>query len=209
MRIAIVGTVGHGDDGQGLTVALWRAMQADAHKQIEGEQRAAGVTAANTTLVAGGAPGADHLAVRLWRAGLAETLELHLPAALGPHGFDQNDETGVRIAESHWAFRRQLGVASVDELVAAAQDGARVCNANGFLARREAIAAAADTLIAYTLAPASDVVAGRPGEAAFADPADAGLSAGDTAETWRLAHRAGRKTHVPLKLLVQTLDEAG
>jgi hypothetical protein len=208
MRIAIVGTACDSDAGR-LTVALWRAMQADAHKQVEAEQTAAGVTAANTTLVSGGAAGADHLAVRLWRAGLAETLELHLPAALGPQGFDRNHESGVRIAESHRTFQRQLAVSSVDELLAAARDGARVSSAEGVAASSEAIAAAADALIAYTFSPACDVVAARPGEPAFADSSAAGLAAGSTAETWRLAHRAGRKTHVQLNLLAQALEEAG
>jgi hypothetical protein len=183
-------------------------MLADAHKQVEAEQITAGVTAANTTLVAGNAPSADHLAVRLWRAGLAETLELHSPAALGPDGFDRHDESGARIAERHRAFHRQLAVASVDDLLAAAQDGAPVSDAKGFAAR-SAVIAAADTLIAYTFGPGADVVAARPGDAAFADPAAAGLPASGTAEIRRLAHCAGRKTHVPLNLLAQTLADEG
>ena len=44
-------------------------MQADAQKQMDAEKRAIGVSAANTTLVSGVEPYADHLAVAVAAGG--------------------------------------------------------------------------------------------------------------------------------------------
>ena len=111
MRVAIIGTAGRGCDGTRMIAGLWTAMQADSSRQIEAVQQTAGVNPGNTTLVSGGASGADHLAVRLWRTGIARSLELHLPVRFGPRGFDCSTEAGARIADftvisrTGWASR--------------------------------------------------------------------------------------------------------
>ncbi|MDZ7713369.1 MAG: hypothetical protein U5L06_09765 [Rhodovibrio sp.] len=206
MRIAIIGTAGDGDDTRGLTAEVWRAMQADAQKQVAAEKHATGVSAANMTLVSGGEPYADHLAVRLWQSEVAGTLELHLPAPLAQTGFDRTSEAGDQIARRHQTFRDDLGVASVKELVTAANGGARVCSGADYGERNTAIAAAADAVIAYTFGPGSDVVVARIGEPEFGDPTAAGVKPGEAAETWRQAHRASWKMHVPLHVLARSVE---
>ena len=84
--------------------------------------------------------------MRLWHAGVAGSLELHLPAALGADGFDRGNAAGVRIADLHDAFRARLGVASVDALLAAVAQGTRVSNGGDFAARDATVAATAEVV---------------------------------------------------------------
>jgi hypothetical protein len=113
------------------------------------------MTAVRTTRVSGSAPGADLLAVRLWHAGVAGSLELHLPAALDADGFDRGNAAGVRVGGLHDAFRARLGMASVDALLAAVAQGTRVSNGGDFAARDATVAPTEEVVKAR--APCSSV----------------------------------------------------
>lgn len=144
MRIAIVSTAGRGDDGHRhrLTGDLWRAMQADAHKQVEGERNATGITAARTTFVSGGAPRGRSprgvpVARRLGRFARVASAGRARCARL------RSRQRGWGV---HDAFRARLGVASVDALLAAVAQGTRVSNGGDFAAREAAVAATAEVV---------------------------------------------------------------
>jgi hypothetical protein len=203
VRIAIIGTAGRRGDADRITLAAWSAMLADARQRVEAAQYSAGTEPLDVTLVSGGAPYADHLAVLLWRECPAWRLELFLPAPLGREGFDTSAEPGARSAELHTQFRDQLGIDGLSDLQAAAADGAWVHDAPSFKARNQAIANRADVVLAYTFGPGTEVVTATAGDPAYLDATAAGLKPGGTAQTWEMAQRAAEKIHVPMHLFGQ------
>jgi hypothetical protein len=196
-RLAIIGTAGRGRDGARLTPDLWAALQADAAWRVGRLLRDRRLESRDLVLVSGGAAGADHLAIRLWRAGAAGGLELHLPARLDAHGYDRGDPTGRSMNHFHWRFGARSGCRSLAELAAAVRAGAAVRVAAGRAARNAAVAAEAQAVLAYTFGGAKTVTA-RPGDPEFADPAAAGVAEPGTADTWARAVDAAVKLHVPL-----------
>ena len=204
MKIAIIGTAGRRGDADRITLSTWSAMLTDARRQIEAAQRRAMVEPLDLTLVSGGAPYADHLAVTLWRECPAWRLELYLPAPLGPSGFDTSTKAGARTAELHALFRDRLSVDGVKDLQAAAAEGAWLHDAPGFAARNQAIADRANVVLAYTFGPGTEVVTATTREPEYHEAAAAGLKPGGTAQTWDMAQHAAEKIHVPLHLLAPT-----
>lgn len=196
-RLAIIGTAGRGRDGARLTPDLWAALQADAAWRVGRLLRDRDLGARDLVLVSGGAAGADHLAVRLWRAGAAGGLELHLPARLNAQGYARDDPTGRSMNQLHWRFRKRSGCDGLAELAAAVRDGASVRVAAGRPARNAAVAARAQAVLAYTFGGTA-VVNARPGDPGFAEPAVAGVAEPGTAATWARAADAAVKVHVPL-----------
>ena len=153
MKIAIIGTAGRGGDADRITLATWSAMLADVRQRVQAAQYSAGSEPFDVTLVSGGAPYADHLAVMLWRECPVWRLELFLPAPLGRDGFDTSTEAGARIAELHAVFRDQLGIIGLRDLKVPAADGAWVHDGPRFKARNQAIADRADVVLASTFGP--------------------------------------------------------
>jgi hypothetical protein len=203
LRLAIIGTAGRGADRHRLTRKLWEALQADAARRIGPLCRDLGAERAELVLVSGGAAWADHLAVRLWRAGAAGALELYLPAPLDGRGFDRSLAVGRSMNHLHARFRTAGGCDSLAELCQAQRLGAAVTTRPGRAARNAAVAASADAVLAYTFGGVRTVCVG-PRDPGFGEPALAGVDEPGTADTWARAQGARRKCHVPLACLEAT-----
>ncbi|MBK1669081.1 hypothetical protein CKO28_13665 [Rhodovibrio sodomensis] len=213
-RIAIIGTAGRKDDGARLTRHVWEQMLADARQQLADIQVIEGADPATTTLVSGGAAYADHLAVKLYREGLAADLELHLPAELSDNGFVEDPARGRmdagRVANYyHGQFKSRTGVDGLAELRAAAASGARVEVTHGFKERNTKVANSADVLLAYTFGGGREITSAVPGELAYADATAAGLKDGGTADTFGKSRAARLKRHVPIDMIEQQVRERG
>lgn len=200
LSIAIVGTAGRAPDHRRLTGAHWWAMTADAHARVADLLAARGLGPAEARLISGGAAWADHLAVRLWRAGAAAALTLHLPAGLAPYSYRRDTAVGRSMNHFHHRFAARTGVDSLVELADAAHQGAHVAIHDGRAARNAAVAGAADAVLAYTC-PGTQVLTAAPGTPAFADPSLAGILEPGTADTWWRATGARIKVHVPVGTL--------
>jgi hypothetical protein len=202
--IAVIGTAGRGADAGRVTADLWPLMERDCALRIAELAPALSAPPGSLRLVTGGAPWADHLAVRLWRAGAGAGLRLCLPAAPTDRGFDPEDPVGASMNAAHAAFEAATGVPGLAELRAARQAGAALSVHPGRSARNAAVAGDADAVLAYTFATSPAPLRCRPGAPGFDDPLAAGLGEPSTAETWRLAQRARIKWHVPLQALLGT-----
>ncbi len=189
LTLAVVGTAG-------------RTYEPQLTRQLYGEMYL-GLTAALTspafrtvtTLVSGGAPWADHLAVHAMLRGLVSNLTLHLPAR-----FDQaamkyaEDGDGPTANKHHEMFSSITGIASLSEIGQALALGATGRSYQGFLARNREVARA-DALLAFTFGGHNAVA--RPGDPQYSDWRAAGLKGGGTAQTWSQS-KARMKVHVCL-----------
>lgn len=151
----------------------------------------------DVVLVSGGAPWADHVAVRLFTESVCVAdepyagLQLHLPCELTEAGnktraVDNGDwnwsvNPGRTVNAGHHTFSTAMGTNTLAELVVAKSLGATFSASKGFHARN-ALVAKSNYVIAFTW-----------GESSVKD--------GGTLHTWNLA-RTPNKKHVPLHTLV-------
>lgn len=151
-KIAVIGTAGR-DNHEALTFGGFERMKVLALSAIEQQ----GFGPAECTLVSGGAPWADHVAVELFLEGKVAGLELYLPGQL----YDRDDTTaGIRPVESsarkdasvlvgyHRSFAEKTGIKGLDRIREAERKGAVIMSADGFFARNDMIAANCDAMIA-------------------------------------------------------------
>ena len=200
--VAIVGTAGRRDAATRLTYPLWLGMVREAERFLAGLPRP-------WDLVSGGAAWSDHVAVRLFLDGKADSLTLYLPCRfdLDVPWFEETSEdrhvnyseegtetVGSEARVANFYHRRFSGVLRRDrtettlhELAEAIRRGARVIVGEGFKSRNYGVGHT-EALLAFTF-----------GEGKV--PADGG-----TAHTWRTS-AAPLKVHVPLGTLLE--EQAG
>lgn len=181
-KVAIIGTAGRGEDSVKMTPTIFQGMVTKVREVLSEK----GLKTEDVMLVSGGAPWADHVAVRLYLQGDHGGLTLHLPAELEEKGFRQNrnySDPGRTLNYYHQQFTAKIGSSSIDELNQAREKGAVLTQHNSFSMRNAWVAADADFLIAFTWANGS-----------LPKP-------GGTRQTWDRTHRP--KVHIPLESLTK------
>lgn len=152
--ISIAGSAGRKDDGYKLHAGLYASAQ-DAVTNLLATFREDG---SQIHLVSGGAAYMDHLAVRIFLAGLADKLTLHLPCKwdrvhrrLEDTGeFNWAKNPGGTANALHRKFQKKTGVDSFGEMAKAiAHPNCTVTVSPGFHARN-VLMAESDILIALT-----------------------------------------------------------
>lgn len=144
-RVAIIGTACRGPDRGKIDGKLFATLQEFAAFMIRDVWQLSSVV-----LVSGGAPGADHLAVRLFASGAYEGLRLHLPARWSGSAFNNRDRDGFKINLLHAQFAHDTGIGSLRELGRAIKGGAEcVASPDGFLARNVSLAQDCDYMLAF------------------------------------------------------------
>lgn len=139
--LAVIGTAGRGDR---MDPRLTREVydKAFAHLSTRLEK--------DMTLISGGAPWSDHLAVRAYLEGRVKHLILCLPAPLGEDfAYENNTYDGRQSGKLHLRFQAATGIDSFQEFGAAIEKGAQVDVYDGFMARNAHIANGATQLICY------------------------------------------------------------
>ena len=176
-KIAIIGTAGR-DKSKPMTHRLWNWMVADAKSR----------TGPGDHLVSGGAAWADHLAVTLFLEGHVKELTLHLPAPFVQRFIGPSQSAASAANYYHRLFSTEIETNTLAEIERCT--GMEHCHgtfepaAAGYAAmftRNKKVAAAADTMFAYTFGT-GDV------------PADGG-----TKDTWDQCK--GHRIHIPLPSL--------
>lgn len=192
--VAIIGTAGRKEDAKKMSKELFEMMKAKAEAIILNDWK---LNKGGVVLVSGGAPWADHVAVRLFNESVLGTddpyagLQLHLPCELKEAGdktqavdngvWSWTVNPGGTVNSLHRTFSTAMGVKNtLTELVVAKSLGATFSVSTGFHARN-ALVSKADRIIAFTW-----------GESSVKD--------GGTSHTWNLA-RSSHKKHVPLHTL--------
>lgn len=143
MTLGIIGTAGRGPDGKRLP-ALWNVMSCVAQSLV--------VATGAESLVSGGAAWADHLAVRLFNAGLVKDLTLHLPASF-LHHFDEGPgryDCGHTANHYHRLFTQSMSFDSLKDIETSIKGGALALLTPGFKERNTKVAEEAQTLLAFT-----------------------------------------------------------
>jgi hypothetical protein len=199
-KIAIIGTAGRKDDAARLDASLWDAMH---------EASLAAIAEWDIgTAVSGGAPVADHLAVRAFLEGAVGKLVLFLPAPFENGRFLPTPklrfDPGSTLQRYHGDFSRSCGVDSLREIELAREKGAELIVRAGFHTRNLDVADAATHLLAYTFGSGETSDFG-PDDAGFGKSKEAGLKDGGTAHTWENAWKADCKRHVDLFSLKASL----
>jgi hypothetical protein len=198
--LAIIGTAGRGTDAHKLSRQLYDAMYRrtlDAMKEW-----------GDRDLVSGGAAWADHLAVRAFLKGEAETLRLFLPARFAGGRYLGPPADAARTANHyHDEFSRALGIDTLSEIEEAVRRGAVVSSHPGFKTRNLEVAAAASHVLAFTFGAGREPAVAVEADEAFGSAFDAGLKDGGTAHTWAQAWRADAKLHVDLGWLSVAPEE--
>lgn len=112
----------------------------------------------SVTLVSGGAPGADQIAVQLFLTRQYQGLRLHLPAKLERNRFETKSPPGKRLNELHESFQRETTVASLSDLTIASrsQNATVAVHPGGFKGRNNHIAADCDYAIAFGWTPGDE-----------------------------------------------------
>lgn len=139
-------------------------------------------------LVSGGAAWSDHVAVRLFAKGCADSLTLHLPCKLDGNKFydsgsySYKTNPGRSANKYHAQFSKAIGNNSIGEIHEAIENGAKVVVHNGFFARNNSVAKS-DHIIAFTKSTTNT-------------PAKGG-----TLHTWNKVGNMGKRYHISLKML--------
>lgn len=189
--LAVIGTAGRGSDADRMSIQLYDAMYA----RTVAAMRDWNVRA----LVSGGAAWADHLAVRAFLEGEADTLRLFLPARFEDGRFAGPPADAARTANHYHAeFSRRIGVDTLAQIREAGRKGAAVSSHAGFKTRNLEVAAAASHVLAFTFGAGREPSLVSPDEEAFGSAFEAGLKDGGTAHTWSQTWRADAKLHVDL-----------
>lgn len=195
--LAVIGTAGRGTDADRLSGDLYDAMYVRTLEAM----RSWGVRA----LVSGGAAWADHLAVRAFLEGEAESLRLFLPVRFerGRFGGSAPDDVARTANRYHDAFSRMLGVDTLAQLTEAIDRGAAASVHPGFKTRNIEVAYAATHMLAFTFGAGREPASVTEADDGFASAFEAGLKDGGTAHCWSRAVRADAKMHVDLFWLSQ------
>jgi len=111
-RLAIIGTAGRRGEHRSMPGPVWTAMHDHATRVVDRVLTADGVARDDLVLVSGGAPYADHLAVRLFLDGSVGGLELHLPRRFEDGAFvpERVDDDRDPAAILHHHQRRMIPV---------------------------------------------------------------------------------------------------
>ncbi len=193
--LAVIGTAGRGSDADRMSLQLYDAMYA----RTVAAMRDWNVRA----LVSGGAAWADHLAVRAFLEGEADTLRLFLPARFEGGRFAGPPADAARTANHyHSEFSRRIGVETLGQILEEGRKGAVVSSHAGFKTRNLEVAAAATHVLAFTFGAGREPSPVCPDDEAFGSAFEAGLKDGGTAHTWSQTWRADAKLHVDLGWLV-------
>lgn len=198
--LAVIGTAGRGTDAAKLSRPLYDAM----YDRTLSAMREWGVR----DLVSGGAAWADHLAVRAFLKGEAETLRLFLPARFADGRFSGPPADAARTANHYHAeFSRILGIDTLSQIEEAIRRGAVVSFHAGFKTRNLEVAAVASRVLAFTFGAGREPAVAVETDEAFGSALDAGLKDGGTAHTWAQSWRADAKLHVDLGWLSAAPEE--
>lgn len=162
MKLAIVGTAGRAKSNP-ITPDLFQAMIEKAIVVIEDLVDRGMIV---DCLVSGGAAGADHVAVNLFRNGYVRNLELHLPSAfVGADSIYCNSSTGNTANYLHRKFSR--GFPNQSERYTLTQLGQAIISpgcittiSDSFWTRNTKIAGSADALLAMTFGEGALVLPG-------------------------------------------------
>ncbi len=153
-------------------------------------------------LISGGAPWADHLAVKLFLDRAADALVLHLPAEFNRNSLEfeappnHNPKAARTLNQLHHQFSLATDVDSRVEIDAALFQGAQAYIYNGFFRRNDAVAAHPGLLAAYTFFEPSGLY--TPDQTEYRTAKAAGLHGGGTAYTWDQAQGVAFKLHQSL-----------
>lgn len=189
--LAVIGTAGRGTDAARMCLPLYEAMYA----RTIAAMRDWNVRA----LVSGGAAWADHLAVRAFLEGEADTLRLFLPARFDGARFAGPPADAARTANHYHAeFSRLTGIDTLAQIREAERKGATVSSHAGFKTRNLEVAAVATHVLAFTFGAGREPSAVAPDDEAFGSAFEAGLKDGGTAHTWSQTWKADAKLHVDL-----------
>lgn len=198
--LAVIGTAGRGTDAAKLSRELYDAM----YRRTQAAMSDWGAR----DLVSGGAAWADHLAVRAFLNGEAETLRLFLPARFADGRFSGPPADAARTANHYHAeFSRILGIDTLSQIEEAVRRGAVASFHAGFKTRNLEVAAVASRVIAFTFGAGREPIVAGEADGAFGSAFDAGLKDGGTAHTWAQAWRADAKLHVDLGWLSAAPEE--
>jgi len=176
MKMGIIGTAGRKDDKDRMTKELFVKMMAHAINIIQ--------SANIDTLVSGGAAWADHIAVKLYIAGLVPNLVLYLPAEFKDYAYLGTDRYSPgRISNYyHRLMTEKLGKDSLIEIQQAIDMGAQVHVVPGFKNRNSPVAEQSDGLLAFTFGTHSGAYDSE--HEGWYNSRDGGLKDGGTADTW-------------------------
>lgn len=150
MTLAIIGTAGRKDDAPKLTKEKYFAAMKVAKSVMESVNA--------DTLVSGGAAFIDHIAVRLFNAGLVKNLTLHIPCKWDKKNkrykdtgeFNSTTNPGGTANYYHKKFSEKVGFNSLEDIAAAIKKKAQVVVTEGFKERNSKVAEEADVILAMT-----------------------------------------------------------
>jgi len=144
--VGIIGTAGRKDDIIKLSLDKFNLMY----------EIASGIIGDNKVhIISGGAPWADHIAVRLFlNSPLKHELTIEFPCKFGSNGYVEGEEyDGYNIAETskyyHQLFFTKTGIDGIGELKSAIAKGAQAQFSKGFFDRNNKVSHA-NKLIAFT-----------------------------------------------------------
>ena len=165
--MAVIGTAGRRDDRSRMNKNIWLRMRDHLYLVLD-EQKP-------NTLVSGGAPWADHLAVVAFLQGRVKNLHLELPSPFINGKFVSKDWNSPGGTLNYYHKRMGYEVpGSLIEIQSAIDRGARVTVSPGFKARNTQVATkSADYLLAFTWGARSCLA--RSSDQAWSNALDAGL----------------------------------
>lgn len=189
--LAVIGTAGRGTDAARMSPALYDVMYA---------RTVAAMRDWNVrTLVSGGAAWADHLAVRAFLEGEADSLRLFLSARFDGRRFAAPPADAARTANHyHSEFSKSLGIDTLAQIGEAERKGATISSHAGFKTRNLEVAAVASHVLAFTFGAGRGPAVAVPDDEAFGSAFEAGVKDGGTAHTYAQCWRADAKLHVDL-----------
>ena len=159
ITLSIVGTAGRKEDADRLSRQHFEAMYIIAEKLINDCRK---INYPITTLVSGGAAGADHVAVKLYLDNKVPHLRLFLPCAFEGGTFYDNGKSGIENPGGtanyyHHLFQRNTRINSLTELIIAKSRGAEFINVEKGFYARNALVAKSDFLLAMTFGNKNEV----------------------------------------------------
>lgn len=163
ITLSIIGTAFRKDDANRCSKEIFQAMCIIASGLID---YCNSINYPITTLVSGGAAGADHVAVKLYLDKKAPHLRLFLPCAFEGGSFYDNGNKdafanpGSTANHYHRLFQKSAGINSLTELQIALAEGAELINVEKGFHARNALVAKSDFLLAMTFGNENQVKEG-------------------------------------------------
>lgn len=159
ITLSIIGTAFRKDDAKRCSKEIFQAMCVIASGLID---QCKSINYPISTLISGGAAGADHVAVKLYLDNKVPHLRLFLPCAFEGGSYYDNgkvgfDNPGGTCNYYHNKFQRITNINSLTELIIARSRGAEFINVEKGFHARNALVAKSDFLLAVTFGKENEV----------------------------------------------------